>query len=188
MVSCPPARGSALSAGSLLRLRPHPASPHRRRIPLSISPKRSSPPRRPSKANASRSPCCLLTFKGSLELLADRDAEEARKLLDAVVERMMEAVHHYEGTVNEVRGDGIMALFGAPLAHEDHAVRACYAIRLTAGTLRLAEGFVEVASLGPVPVKGLAEPVETFELLGVGVARTRLEATAERGRSRSVGR
>ena len=40
---------------------------------------------------------------------------------------MMEAVHHYEGTVNQVMGDGIMALFGAPLAHEDHAVRACYA-------------------------------------------------------------
>ena len=40
---------------------------------------------------------------------------------------MMEAVHHYEGTVNQVLGDGIMALFGAPLAHEDHTVRACYA-------------------------------------------------------------
>jgi class 3 adenylate cyclase len=40
---------------------------------------------------------------------------------------MMEAVHRYEGTVNQVMGDGIMALFGAPLAHEDHAVRACYA-------------------------------------------------------------
>src|SRR5690348_4370413 len=66
-------------------------------------------------------------LKGSMELLADRDPEEARKLLDPVLERMMEAVHHYEGTVNQVMGDGIMALFGAPLAHEDHAVRACYA-------------------------------------------------------------
>jgi class 3 adenylate cyclase len=66
-------------------------------------------------------------LKGSMELLADRDPEEARKLLDSVVERMMEAVHHYEGTVNEMRGDGIMALFGAPLAREDHAVRACFA-------------------------------------------------------------
>ena len=61
-----------------------------------------------------------------MELLADRDPEEARKLLDPVLERMMEAVHRYEGTVNQVMGDGIMALFGA-LAHEDHAVRACYA-------------------------------------------------------------
>ena len=66
-------------------------------------------------------------LKGSMELLADRDPEEARKLLDPALEHMMEAVHRFEGTVNQVMGDGIMALFGAPLAHEDHAVRACYA-------------------------------------------------------------
>jgi class 3 adenylate cyclase/tetratricopeptide (TPR) repeat protein len=195
-------------------------------------------------------------LKGSMELLADRDPEEARKLLDPVIERMMEAVHHYEGTVNQVMGDGIMALFGAPLAHEDHAVRACYAalrmqeivrrysdellrtqgtevqiriginsgdvvvrsigsdlrmdytavgqtthlaarmeqlaapgsVRITPGTLRLAEGIIEVASLGPVPVKGLAEPVEAFELMGVGGARTRFQAAARRGLTRFVGR
>jgi class 3 adenylate cyclase len=68
-------------------------------------------------------------LKGSMELLAERDPEEARQLLDPVLERMIEAVHRYEGTVNQVMGDGIMALFGAPLAHEDHAVRACYAAR-----------------------------------------------------------
>jgi class 3 adenylate cyclase len=66
-------------------------------------------------------------LKGSMELLADRDPEEARKLLDPVLEYMMEAVHRYEGTGNQVMGDGIMALFGAPLAHEDHAVRVCRA-------------------------------------------------------------
>jgi class 3 adenylate cyclase/tetratricopeptide (TPR) repeat protein len=66
-------------------------------------------------------------LKGSMELLADRDPEEARQLLDPVLEHMMAAVHRYEGTVNQVMGDGIMALFGAPIAHEDHAVRACYA-------------------------------------------------------------
>lgn len=66
-------------------------------------------------------------LKGSMELLADRDPEEARKLIDPVIKIMMDAIHHYEGTVNLVMGDGIMALFGAPLAHEDHAVRACYA-------------------------------------------------------------
>ena len=66
-------------------------------------------------------------LKGSMELLADRDPEEARKILDPVLERMMEAVHRYDGTVNQVMGDGIMALFGAPIALEDHAVRACYA-------------------------------------------------------------
>ena len=60
-------------------------------------------------------------LKGSMELFADRDPEEASKLLDPVLEHMMEAVHRYEGTVNQVMGDGIMALFGAPLAHEDHA-------------------------------------------------------------------
>jgi class 3 adenylate cyclase/tetratricopeptide (TPR) repeat protein len=86
-------------------------------------------------------------LKGSMELLADRDPEEARKLLDPVLERMMEAVHRYEGTVNQVMGDGIMALFGAPLAHEDHAVRACYAalrmqesVRRYAESVRRAEG------------------------------------------------
>ena len=194
-------------------------------------------------------------LKGSMELLADRDPEEARKLLDPVIERMMEAVHHYEGTVNQVMGDGIMALFGAPLAHEDHAVRACYAalrmqgavrrysdelrgaqgmevqirvginsgtvvvrsigsdlrmdytavgqtthlaarmeqlatpgsIRLTAETLRLAEGFVEGTPLGPVPIKG-CEPVEVFELAGAGAARTRLEAAARHGLTHFVGR
>jgi class 3 adenylate cyclase len=66
-------------------------------------------------------------LKGSMELLADQDPEEARQLLDSVLERMMEAVHRYEGTVNQVLGDGIMALFGAPIVHEDHTVRACYA-------------------------------------------------------------
>jgi class 3 adenylate cyclase len=66
-------------------------------------------------------------LKGSMELLADRDPEEARQVLDPVLERLMAAVHRYEGTVNQVMGDGIMALFGAPVAHEDHAVRACYA-------------------------------------------------------------
>ena len=195
-------------------------------------------------------------LKGSMELLADRDPEEARKLLDPVLERMMEAVHRYEGTVNQVMGDGIMALFGAPLAHEDHAVRACYAslrmqdsvkryaeevfrshgvtvrIRvglnsgevvvraigsdlhmdytavgqtthlaarmeqladpgttlLTAATLQLAEGYIEVTTRGAVPVKGLAEPVEVYELAGVGTARTRLQAAALRGLTRFVGR
>jgi class 3 adenylate cyclase/tetratricopeptide (TPR) repeat protein len=66
-------------------------------------------------------------LKNSMELLAGRDAEAARGILDPVLQLMMDAVHHYEGTVNQVMGDGIMALFGAPIAHEDHAVRACYA-------------------------------------------------------------
>ena len=89
-------------------------------------------------------------LRGSLELLADRDPEEAGKLLDPVLERMMEAVHFYEGTVNQVMGDGIMALFGAPLAHEDHAVRACYAaLRMQESVKRYAEGFRRLHGIEP---------------------------------------
>ena len=195
-------------------------------------------------------------LKGSMELLADRDPEEARKILDPVLELMMEAVHRYEGTVNQVMGDGIMALFGAPIAHEDHAARACYAalrmqealqrygeesrravglpvsvrvglnsgevvvrsvgsdlrmdytavgqtvhlaarmeqaampgsILISANTLRMAEGLVAVRSVGSIPIKGLADPVEAYVLTGVGQARTRLQAAAIRGLTRFVGR
>src|SRR5499427_1682798 len=195
-------------------------------------------------------------IKGSTELIAGLDPEEARTLLDPALRLLMAAVHRYEGTVNQVLGDGIMALFGAPLAHEDHAVRACYAalamqeamrryteevrhthgveiqlrvglnsgevvvraigndlhmdysavgqtthlaarmeqlappgsIRLTADTLRLAEGFVQVTTLGPVPVKGLAAPVEVCELVGVTALRRRLQAAVARGLSPFVGR
>jgi class 3 adenylate cyclase/tetratricopeptide (TPR) repeat protein len=194
--------------------------------------------------------------KGSMEILADRDPEDSRRLLDAVLERMIDAVHRYEGTVNQVMGDGIMALFGAPLAHENHAVRACYAalrmqedierygdevqrtigvpiqirvglnsgevvvgsigsdlrmeysavgqtthlaarmeqmakpasVLLSAETLRLAEGYVQVKTLGPVPVRGLADPVEVFELGGTTTARTRLQVATVRGLTRLVGR
>jgi class 3 adenylate cyclase len=66
-------------------------------------------------------------LKGSMEVLADRDPEPAWQLLDPVLERMMDAVHRYDGTVNQVIGDGSMALFGAPIAHEDPAVRRCAA-------------------------------------------------------------
>jgi class 3 adenylate cyclase/tetratricopeptide (TPR) repeat protein len=90
-------------------------------------------------------------LKGSMELLAERDPEEARKLLHPVLERMMEAVHHYEGTVNQVMGDGIMALFGAPIANEDHAVRACYAaLRMQRRVTLYAE---ELQRAGGTPVQ-----------------------------------
>jgi class 3 adenylate cyclase/DNA-binding winged helix-turn-helix (wHTH) protein len=193
---------------------------------------------------------------GSMELLADHDVEDAQRFLDPVLERMMDAVHHYEGTVNEVHGDGIMALFGAPIAHEDHALRACYAalrmqeavkryavkvwqtdgllvqirigissgevvvrsigsdlrmeysavgrttqlaarmeelatpggIQITTETFHLTEGFLEVNPLDPVPIKGLTAPVEVFELLGAGAARSRLDAAAPGGLTRFVGR
>ena len=86
-------------------------------------------------------------LKNSMALIADRDPEEARKVLDPIIERMMEAVHRYEGTVNQVMGDGIMALFGAPLAHENHAIHACYAaLQMQEMVKRYAESVA--ASLG----------------------------------------
>jgi class 3 adenylate cyclase/tetratricopeptide (TPR) repeat protein len=79
-------------------------------------------------------------LKGSTELIEGLDPEEARQLLDPALHAMMDAVHRYEGTVNQVLGDGIMALFGAPVAHEDHAVRACYAaLAMQAAMRRYAE-------------------------------------------------
>lgn len=94
-------------------------------------------------------------IKSSLELLTGRDPEDARKLLDTVLEQMVNAVHRYEGTVNHLMGDGIMALFGAPVAREDHAVRACYAallmqelIKRFSDELRRTEGFPVQVRIG----------------------------------------
>ena len=66
-------------------------------------------------------------IKGSMALLEDLDPEEARHIIDPALRLMMEAVHRYEGYVAQSLGDGIFALFGAPIAHEDHAQRALYA-------------------------------------------------------------
>jgi len=65
--------------------------------------------------------------KGSTAMVAGKDPEEARRLLDPTLQRMIDAVRRYGGTVNQVMGDGIMALFGAPISYEDHALRACRA-------------------------------------------------------------
>jgi class 3 adenylate cyclase len=90
-------------------------------------------------------------LKGSTELIRDFDPEQAQALLDPALQHMMEAVHRYEGTVNQVLGDGIMALFGAPVAHEDHAVRACYAaLAMQAAMRRYAE---EVQRTQGVPLQ-----------------------------------
>src|SRR4029453_17783310 len=188
-------------------------------------------------------------LKDPTELIRGLDPEAAQQLLDPALHHMMAAVHRFEGTVNQVLGDGIMALFGAPIAHEDHALRASYAalamqaamrqyteevrrtrglelrmrvglnsgevvvraigndlhmdysavgetthlparmeqlatpgsIRFTVATLRLVEGLVQATALGPVPVKGLVEPVEVFELVGASGVRRRLQAAAARG-------
>ena len=93
----------------------------------------------------------LADIKSSLELLANRDPEEARRFLDPLLELMMQAVHRYEGVVNQVMGDGIMALFGAPIAHEEHALRACCA------ALRIQE---EVSRLGDETLRSHGVPVQ----------------------------
>ena len=116
-------------------------SPRQSATPQSTSPRRILTSKAALEGERKQVTVLFADLKGSMELLADRDPEEARKLLDPVLELMMEAVHRYEGTVNQVMGDGIMALFGAPLAHEDHAVRACYAALLMQERVkRYAEG------------------------------------------------
>jgi class 3 adenylate cyclase/tetratricopeptide (TPR) repeat protein len=195
-------------------------------------------------------------IKDSTELIRDLDPEDAQKLLDPAIHIMMEAVHRFEGTVNQVLGDEIMSIFGAPIAHEDHAARACYAalamqlamrdytdevrrrqglelrirvglnsgevvvrtigndlhmdysavgqtthlaarmeqlaspgsIRLSAATLRLVEGLVQINALGPIPVKGITDPVEVYELTGASSVRRRLQAAVSRGLTKFVGR
>src|SRR5712691_3726388 len=72
----------------------------------------------------------------SLVLIRGLDPEAAQQLRDPALHAMMDAVHRYEGTVNQVLGDGIMALFGAPIAHEDHTLRACYAALAMQAALR----------------------------------------------------
>jgi len=65
--------------------------------------------------------------KGSMELAEQLDPEEWQQIFDRFFTILTDGVHRFEGTVNQYTGDGVMALFGAPLAHEDHAQRACYA-------------------------------------------------------------
>lgn len=179
-------------------------------------------------------------IRDSTGLVQELDPEQAMHRLEPVLQAMVKAVHHYGGTVNHVRGDGLMAVFGAPLAFEDHAVRACLAARamldavsrlgdaiveirvglnsgevvvrsighdlsveydaigptthlasrmeqlalpgtacITAHTARLAAGFIQVKSLGPIDIKGLSRPVEVFELVGAaGQTRWQVRASA----------
>jgi class 3 adenylate cyclase/tetratricopeptide (TPR) repeat protein len=252
--------------GDVAALQPPTAAPAAVRVrPPDVGPRAYTPAHlaekivtaRPALAGERKQVTVLFAdLKDSTELIRGLDPEAAQQLLDPAIHCMMDAVHRFEGTVNQVLGDGIMALFGAPIAHEDHALRACYAalamqaamratteavrrtrglelhmrvglhsgevvvraigndlhmdysavgetthlaarmeqmatpgsIRLTASTLGLVEGLVRVQALGPVPVKGLVEPVEVFELVGVTALRRRLQAAAARGLTRFVGR
>ncbi len=196
-------------------------------------------------------------IKGSMELMEDLDPEEARAIIDPALKLMIDAVHHYDGYVVQSTGDGIFALFGAPVAHEDHPQRALFAalrmqdemnrysaklreagnpplevrvgvntgetvvrsiktgdahteytpighstslasrmqtmaptgsIAVTEATEKLCAGYFAFKPLGPARVKGVSEPVQVFEVIGLGPLRTRLQRAAGRGLTKFVGR
>jgi class 3 adenylate cyclase len=196
-------------------------------------------------------------IKGSTELEQDLDPEEARAIVDPALRLMIEAVQRYDGYVVQSTGDGIFAIFGAPVAHEDHPQRALYtalrmqeelnkysarlreagnlpiearvgvntgevvvrsiktgdghieytpightanlasrmqalaptgSIAISENTRKLAEGYFSLKPLGPTKVKGVSEPVNVYEVTGLGPLRTRLQRSAGRGLSKFVGR
>src|SRR5215472_12347620 len=195
-------------------------------------------------------------IKGSTELEQDLDPEEARAIIDPVLKIMIDAARRYDGYVQNT-GDGIFALFGAPIAHEDHPQRALHAAlrmqqeihryggRLLQGgrapieirvgvntgevvlrplktgdsdteyapiglttnlasrlqtvarsgsvvvseaTRKLVEGYFQLKSIGPTKVKGVSEPVQIYEVTGLGPLRTRLQRSAAHGYTKFVGR
>jgi len=196
-------------------------------------------------------------IKGSMELMEDLDPEEACAIVDPALKLMIDTVHRYDGYIVQSTGDGIFALFGAPVAHEDHPQRSLYAalrlqeelkrysdslrvqgkqplqarvgvntgevvvrsirtegghaeyspighstglaarmqalapvgsISATEATRKLCEGYFTFKLLGPTVVKGVSEPVNVWEVTGLGPLRTRLQRAASRGLTRFVGR
>jgi class 3 adenylate cyclase len=196
-------------------------------------------------------------IKGSTELMEELDPEEARAIIAPALKLMIEAVHRYDGYVVQSTGDGIFALFGAPVAHEDHPQRALYAalrmleklerysaslrergnlplearvgvntgevvvrsiatseghteytpightanlasrmqalaptgsIAVSEQTRRFVEGYFQLKPLGPTKVKGVSEPVNVYEITGLGPLRTRLQRSDRRGLTKFVGR
>lgn len=193
---------------------------------------------------------------GSMDLAERTDPEAWRRIMDGFFATLAHGVHRFEGTVDKFTGDGIMALFGAPIAHEDHAQRACFAalhladelaeyateLRRTQGlnfsvriglnsgevvvgaigedlsleytaightvglaqrmeslaepgkaylapeTAKLVAGYLNLRDLGEFEVKGVSEPIRIHELVGAGVARSRLDISRARGFTRFVGR
>ncbi len=193
---------------------------------------------------------------GFTSLSEQLNPERVYDLMQGCLARMMDAVHRYEGTVTHFTGDGLMALFGAPIAHEDSARRAVLAalelqssleeyaaevnrtlpiqcrfrvglntgpvvvgkisddldmdytaigdtvnlasrmeqladpgtVVLTQATHRVVRDFIECEPLGAATVKGKAEPVECYRVVGEKAIRTRFEAATERGLTPFVGR
>jgi class 3 adenylate cyclase len=121
--------GESVSTSSPTPVTEHPSAPARG--PFSYTPpylvEKILTSRSALEGERKRVTVLFADIKDSTELIRDLDPEDAQKLLDPAIHLMMNAVHRFEGTVNQVLGDGIMAIFGAPIAHEDHAARACYA-------------------------------------------------------------
>src|SRR5919109_1069328 len=133
---------------------------------------------------------------GSLELAERLGPEDWRRMMDRCLAILCEAVHRFEGMVETLTGDGLVALFGAPLAQEDHAARGCHAaLRLlkqlagfSAELRREREIDFEVRDRGMPELKGVSERVRVYELAGLGHLRSHLDVSRERGLSRFVGR
>ncbi len=196
-------------------------------------------------------------IKGSMDLMEGLDPEEARAIVDPALKLMIDAMHRYDGYIVQSTGDGIFALFGAPVAHEDHAQRGLYAalrvqeemakysaglraqgnppveirvglntgevvvrsirtddahteytpighsmslaarmqtlaptgsIVITEHTQKLTAGYFDLKPLGPARIKGVSDPINVYEVIGIGPLRTRLQMSASRGLSKFVGR
>jgi predicted ATPase/class 3 adenylate cyclase len=196
-------------------------------------------------------------IKGSMDLMEGLDPEEARAIVDPALKLMIDAMHRYDGYIVQSTGDGIFALFGAPVAHEDHAQRGLYAalrvqeemvkysaglraagnppveirvglntgevvvrsirtddahteytpighsmslaarmqtlaptgsIVITEATQKLTAGYFDLKPLGPARIKGVTDPINVYEVIGIGPLRTRLQMSASRGLSKFVGR
>ncbi len=194
-------------------------------------------------------------IKGSTELMANLDPEEARAIIDPALKIMVRAVRSYEGYVVHSTGDGIYAVFGAPIAYEDHPQRGVYAalemqkklrehaerlaklgkptievriginsgevvmravetggrleytsighsanlasrlqtlapagsIAVSERTRRLVEGYFEMRPLGSATVKGISDPINAFEVTGLGSLQ-RFQVSMRRGLNKFVGR
>jgi class 3 adenylate cyclase len=196
-------------------------------------------------------------IKGSTELMEDLDPEEARAIIDPALKLTIDAAHRFDGYVVQSTGDGIFALFGAPVAHEDHPQRALHAARrmqedlkryadrlrergqpplsvrvgVNSGEVvvrsiqtgdahteytpighsislaarlqtlaapgsvaigesvrRFVEGYFQLKPLGASRIKGVSDPVNVYEVTGLGPLRTRLQRSAGRGLTKFVGR
>ena len=196
-------------------------------------------------------------IKGSMDLMEDLDPEEARAIVDPALKLMIDATHRYDGYIVQSTGDGIFAIFGAPVAHEDHPQRALHAARRMQEDLKRyadklrergqpplsvrvginggevvvrsirtgdahteytpighsmslasrlqtlaapgsvvigesvrksVEGYFQLKALGASRIKGVSEPVDVYEVTGLGPLRTRLQYSAGRGLTKFVGR